>query len=158
MSHQQIENTPEELEMGEITADQERFLSELNHQEAAAEADDEATEAEAEAEAEANAEAESVAQLTAWGGLGMIEFGLKQVVHPDFAFTQETKAYAVDNMAPLLIKYGALLPDWIAQYQEEIGAAKAAARLVSEGMKTTKALKAKDVTEPTQDAQEPQNV
>ena len=140
------EDAPQDLENGQISAEQQRFLAELNGMEQQAEAEQEElenfdpeAEQEAQKEAETNAE---VAKMTAWGGVGMIEFALKQAIHPDFTFTAETKAYAVENMAPLLIKYGALLPDWVMQYEEEINAAKAAARMISEGMSTAKALKA----------------
>jgi hypothetical protein len=82
--------------------------------------------------------------LTALGGLSMIEFTLRKFIHPEFEFTASTKDYAVENLAPVLIKYGALIPSWAVEYEPEIKAAMAVGSLVSEGIETAKTLKAKD--------------
>jgi hypothetical protein len=70
---------------------------------------------------------------------------LKRVVHKEFEFSSDTKEYAVKNLGPVLIKYGALLPEWLAAYDAEIKAAMAAGKLISEGIETAQNLKALDV-------------
>lgn len=146
------QDTPKEIKNGQISPEQSRFLAELNGIEAQAQAEQEALDnfdPEAPEEEQIDPEAESaIAQLTAMGGITAIEFALKKAIHPDFVFTAETKTYAIENMSPILIKYGALIPVWLLQYDAEIKAAKAASRLISEGFKTSKALKGHGQTEP----------
>ncbi len=143
MSEEQLEleNT------GELPAEQAEYLKALEAEEQAADFDPEQAKVE-ETEAEQQTEIdEQTAQLTAMGGLGMIEFALKRFIHKDFEFTPDTKAYAIENLSPVLIKYGALLPEWMAAYDAEIKAAMAVGKLVSEGMDTSRELKAKDAAE-----------
>ncbi|MFT2112168.1 hypothetical protein [Marinomonas sp. 2405UD68-3] len=87
---------------------------------------------------------EQTAGMTAAMSLGTIEFALRRVVHPDFEFTESTKAYAVENLSPVLIKYGAIVPGWLSQYDAEIKAAMAVGKLASEGMDTAHKLKKAD--------------
>lgn len=137
----------EDQTTGEITADQAEFLKTLEAEEEQADFDPETAEAEAQTEAQ-QAEIDSqTAQLTAMGGLGMIEFALKRVIHKEFEFTPDTKEYAIENLSPVLIKYGALLPEWLAAYDAEIKATMAVGKLVSEGIDTAQTLKARDLAE-----------
>lgn len=137
----------EDTNTGEIPTDQAEFLKSLEDEEAAEDFDPQQAEAEQKAE-ENQAEVDAqTAQMTAMGGLAMIEFALKRVIHKEFEFTPDTKAYAIENLSPILIKYGALLPSWLAAYDAEIKAAMAVGKLVSEGVDTAKTLKAKDAAE-----------
>lgn len=132
-------------ETAALSDDQQAFLAVLESDEAAQDFDPEQAQAE-QAEAEQQAEMnEQTAKMTAAMGLGTIEFALKRFIHPQFEFSGSTKAYAVENLSPVLIKYGALLPEWIESYDAEIKAAMAVGKLVSEGMETTRVLKAHDV-------------
>lgn len=137
----ELENT------GELPTEQAEFLKALEAEEAAEDFDPEEAQAE-QAEAEQQAEMnEQTAKMTAAMGLGTIEFALKRFIHPQFEFSGSTKAYAVENLSPVLIKYGALLPEWIEAYDAEIKAAMAVGKLVSDGMETSRELKAKDAAE-----------
>ena len=143
MSEQQLEleNT------GELPTEQAEYLKALEAEEMAEDFDPEEAKAE-EAAAEQQAELDAqTAQMTAMMGLGTIEFALKRFIHPEFEFTADTKAYAIENLSPALIKYGALLPGWLSAYDAEIKAAMAVGKLVSEGMDTSRELKAKDLEE-----------
>ncbi|MBJ7539257.1 hypothetical protein [Marinomonas transparens] len=143
MSEEQLDMI-EDQTGGELPDDQKDFLKSLEAEEAIEDLDPEQTQAE-EAEQEQQAEKdEQAAKMTALGGLSMIEFTLRRVIHPDFEFTASTKDYAVENLAPVLIKYGALIPAWAVEYEPEIKAAMAVGSLVSEGVSTAKELKAKD--------------
>ncbi|RCX07044.1 hypothetical protein [Marinomonas foliarum] len=141
-------------EVANITEDQADFLKELEAEEAQADFDPEEAKAEKQAEAEQVQMDEQAALLTAMSGLGMIEFSLKRVIHKDFEFTAETKAYAIENLGPVLVKYGALLPGWLAAYDAEIKAAMAVGKLVSEGVSTAQTLKEKDQAEAKASAEE----
>lgn len=132
---------------GELPTDQAEYLKTLEAEEQTEDFDPEQAKAEEKA-AEQQAEMdEQTAQMTAVMGLGTIEFALKRFIHPEFEFTTETKAYAIENLSPALIKYGALLPEWMGAYDAEIKAAMAVGKLVSEGMGTSRELKAKDAAE-----------
>lgn len=137
----------EDTTTGEIPNDQAEFLKSLEAEEAAENANPEQEKAEEAAQEKQLAMDTQTAQMTATMGLGMIEFSLKRVIHPDFEFTASTKEYAVENLGPILIKYGALLPEWLGAYDAEIKAAMAVGKLVSEGVDTAKTLKAKDAAE-----------
>lgn len=121
---------------GELPPEQVEYLKTLE-----AEEDPEGSESE-QAATEEQAMDEQTAQMTAVMGLGTIEWGLKRFVHPDFEFTTDTKLYAVENLGPVLIKYGALLPVWLSTYGAEIKAAMAVGKLASEGMDKVSKLKA----------------
>ena len=89
----------------------------------------EAAQAEAKALEVAEAEGERQAgQAAAWAGILGIEKAVKLFVHPRFDFTDEEKQYAVENFAPVLIKYGTGAVGWagaiMAKYGEEISAIK----------------------------------
>lgn len=143
-------NDEQQLELdatGELPTEQAEYLKALEAEEAEADFDPEEAKAEEKA-AEQQAEVDAqTAQMTAMMGLGTIEFALKRVIHPDFEFTPDTKAYAIENLSPALIKYGALLPGWLGAYDAEIKAAMAVGKLVSEGMDTARTLKAKEAEE-----------
>ena len=141
-----------------ISSDQADFLKGLEAEEALEEHDPEQAKAEEKvAEQQAQMDAQT-AQMTAMMGLGTIEFALKRFIHPDFEFTADTKGYAIENLSPALIKYGALLPEWLGAYDAEIKAAMAVGKLVSEGMDTAKTLKAQDAEESEKDTQEKERV
>jgi hypothetical protein len=134
----------EDQTSGELPDDQKDFLKSLESEEALENAEPEKSKAqEAEQEKQIVLDTQA-AQITAMGGLAMIEFALKRVIHKDFEFTPDTKAYAIENLSPVLIKYGALLPGWLAVYDAEIKAAMAVGKLVSEGVDTAQTLKAQD--------------
>ncbi len=86
------------------------------------------------------------AQFEATIALMGIEGALKMFVHPRFAFDEAAKAQAIENFGPLLVKYGGLVPDWFAKYQEEINAGYAAVQLVGSSASQLKQLKAEDLT------------
>ncbi|MBJ7556553.1 hypothetical protein [Marinomonas spartinae] len=143
MSEEQLDMIDDQ-ETASIPSEQAAFIKELEDEEAAEDFDPEQSKAE-EVEAEKQAATdEQTAQMTALGGLAMIEFTLRKFIHPEFEFTASTKDYAVENLSPVLIKYGALIPSWAVEYEPEIKAAMAVGSLVSEGMDTAKKLKAKD--------------
>jgi hypothetical protein len=147
----------EDQATGDLSEDQNDFLKTLEAEEDQADFDPEQAKAE-EAEAEKQAVLdEQTAGMTAAMGLGTIEFALRRVIHPEFEFTASTKEYAIENLAPILIKYGALLPSWLNAYDAEIKAAMAVGKLVSEGVDTAKTLKAQDAEkEASQATNEPQ--
>lgn len=97
---------------------------------------------------------EEEAQFTAVMGLGTIEGALKMLVHSDFHFSPEAKAQALEKFAPLLIKYGMVLPEFLMRYKQEIEGAQAAVRLINDGWKTTKALKQRDAEKARELAQQ----
>lgn len=134
----------EDTNTGELPDDQKDFLKSLEDEEALENAEPEQSQAQQAEQAQQVALDAQTAQMTATMGLGMIEFSLKRVIHPDFEFTGTTKEYAVENLGPVLVKYGALLPEWLASYDAEIKATMAVGKLVSEGIDTAKNLKAQD--------------
>lgn len=73
-----------------------------------------------------------------------IEKALQQFIHKRITFEDELKAEAVRDFAPLLAKYGVLLPAWLAQYQEEIMAIKAAGSLGMSAISQAKQYKEED--------------
>lgn len=87
------------------------------------------------------------AMFTAQMGLSALEGSLKLLVHPKFEFSESSKAEALEKFAPLLVKYGVMLPDLIMKYQLEIEGAKAAFVLIKEGYQTSKHLKETDPIE-----------
>lgn len=142
MNEEQLEiETVEPTVMSEEQAD---FLKSLESEEAIENVDPEQSKAEEVAQKKQLAMDTQTAQMTATMGLGMIEFSLKRVIHKDFEFTPDTKVYAIENLGPVLVKYGALLPEWLASYDAEIKAAMAVGKLVSEGVDTAQTLKAQD--------------
>ncbi|WP_417552879.1 hypothetical protein [Marinomonas fungiae] len=145
-----------EVEQAALPSEQAEYLKALEAEEAAASIDPEQAKAEEKAEAEAQAMDEQTAGMTAAMGLGAIEFALRRVLHPEFEFTESTKAYAVENLSPVLIKYGAIVPGWLSAYDAEIKAAMAVGKLASEGMETTRKLKAQDAEKAKREAEESQ--
>ncbi|YCO02103.1 hypothetical protein ACB087_04100 [Vibrio sp. VNB-15] len=73
-----------------------------------------------------------------------IEKALQQFIHKRIRFEDELKAEAVRDFAPLLAKYGVLLPSWLGQYQEEIMALKAAGSLGMSALSQAKQYKEED--------------
>ena len=145
-----------ELDTSELTTEQAEYLKALKAEEQAEDFDPEQTKAEEKA-AEQQAEMdEQTAGMTAAMGLGTIEFALRRVLHPEFEFTENTKAYAIENLSPVLIKYGAIVPSWLSAYDAEIKAAMAVGKLASEGMETTRKLKAQDAEKAKREAEESQ--
>ncbi|WP_191601410.1 hypothetical protein [Marinomonas algicola] len=137
-----IENDQEET--AAIPTEQTAFINQLEAEEAAAELDPEQAKLEEKAaEKQADFDKET-AGITAAMGLGTIEFALRRVVHPDFEFTESTKAYAIENLSPVLIKYGAIVPGWLSQYDAEIKAAMAVGKLAADGIDTAHKLKKAD--------------
>jgi hypothetical protein len=143
MKEEQLEI--EQVEASEIPEDQAAFLKSLEAEEAQEDFNPEQSKAEEKAQEIEADMAEQAAQMTAMGGLATIEFALKRFIHKDFEFTTDTKAYAIENLSPVLVKYGALLPAWLAAYDAEIKAAMAVGSLVSEGVTTAQSLKAQDI-------------
>lgn len=131
----------------EMTEEQAAFIASLEEQEAVAEFDPEEVEQLERESAQAAEMAELTSTMTAIAGLESIEFVLRRVIHKEFKFSKEVKADAVENLKPVLIKYGALLPEWFSRYEAEFSAAKAVFTLASEGMDTAKSLKARDAAE-----------
>ena len=84
---------------------------------------------------------EKEAQAAVWA----IEKALKTFVHKRISFDEEIKDEAVRNFAPLLMKYGVLLPAWLAQYQEEIIALKSAGELAMNAVSQVKQYKHEDM-------------
>ena len=158
MSEQQLEIESEEVLETGLSDDQASFLNALEAEEQDADLDPEQIKADEKQAEEQAAMDEQTAELTAVTGLGMIEFTLKRVVHKEFAFTPETKEYAIKNLGPVLIKYGALLPAWLSAYDAEIKAAMAAGKLISEGIETTKNLKALDAEKAKEEKAEKERV
>ncbi|WP_417790792.1 hypothetical protein [Terasakiella pusilla] len=142
-----------EVEQAALPSEQAEYLKTLEAEEAAESIDPEQTKAEEQAEAEAQAMDEQTAGMTAAMGLGTIEFALRRVLHPEFEFTESTKAYAIENLSPVLIKYGAIVPGWLSAYDAEIKAAMAVGKLASEGMETTRKLKAQDAEKAKREAE-----
>lgn len=143
---------------GEMPADQAEFLKSLENEEALENAEPEQSQVQQVKQEKQIVLDTQAAQITAMGGLAMIEFALKRVIHKDFEFTPDTKAYAIENLSPVLIKYGALLPGWLAAYDAEIKAAMAVGKLVSEGMDTAQTLKAQDAAEAAEEKKEKERV
>jgi uncharacterized membrane protein YeiB len=147
----------EDQASGELPEDQKDFLKSLEAEEALENAEPEQSQAQQAEQAQQVALDTQTAQMTAMGGLAMIEFALKRVIHKEFEFTPDTKAYAIENLSPILIKYGALLPAWLTAYDAEIKAAMAVGKLVSEGVDTAQTLKAKDAAKAKEAAKDDSN-
>ncbi|OOF25729.1 hypothetical protein [Salinivibrio sp. IB872] len=97
------------------------------------------------ADAEAEQAAAEIAPLSALVALMGIEQAIKTFVHPRFEIDDERRQQVARDCAPVLIKYGALLPDWLAQYEAEIVAIKAVGGLTIESIGQVKQLKAEDM-------------
>lgn len=133
-----------EVVTGQVTEEQADFLRNLEKQEEEENLDPDEVNEQEQTEAAQKEFEEQAVKMTAIGGLSAIEFALKRFLHPEFEFTPSTKEYAVENLAPVLIKYGAVLPLWLSAYDAEIKAAMAVGTLVNEGVGTVKELRAKD--------------
>lgn len=57
---------------------------------------------------------------TALMALNMIESITKSAVHPQFAWRDEEKQTAAEQIAPALAKNGGQLPEWLEPYKEEL--------------------------------------
>ena len=66
------------------------------------------------------------------------------MLHPRFEFSESAKAEAMAKFAPMLVKYGLLLPEFIMKYQQEIEAAKAAFVLAKDGYNNVVDLRQED--------------
>lgn len=108
------------------------------------EAEPELTEEERQQETERLEFDEMTAAFTAQMGLSSLEGVLKMVLHPRFEFSASAKAEALEKFAPMLVKYGLLLPEFIMQYQQEIEAAKAAFVLAKDGYSNVVQLRQED--------------
>ncbi|MBV7296829.1 hypothetical protein [Enterovibrio paralichthyis] len=146
MSHEftELDNQP-------TTDEQTAFLAELNDHDAQASgepthAETEAAEAEQQAmsEAEAAAMAAELAPLSAQMGLFAIESAIQMFVHPRFSIPEHRRAEVIQECAPVLVKYGALVPSWLAQYEPEIRAVKAIGGLTIASVGQVRQLKAED--------------
>lgn len=147
--------TEEDSQGAEVTEAQQLFINELEGLDAAADFDPVKAEAEEEARAQGELMDAQTAEMTAVMGLGVIEFSLARLIHKNFKFTPETKAYAIEHLGPVLIKYGALIPDWLMEYEPEINAGKAVIRLASEGIETAGKLKQKEIKAPPESEPKP---
>ncbi|MEZ9523395.1 hypothetical protein [Enterovibrio norvegicus] len=106
-------------------------------------AEGEAEQAELE-QAEAAAMAAELAPMTAYMGLSAIEMAIQGFVHPRFTIPDGRREEVVRECAPILVKYGALVPHWLAQYEPEIRAVKALGGLTMESIGQVRELKAED--------------
>jgi hypothetical protein len=84
-------------------------------------------------------------ELEARAAVKAIEFALQKFIHPKIKFEQELIEEAVRDFRPLLLKYGVLLPSWIAVYQEEIMALKSMGKLGMSAVAQAKRYKAEDL-------------
>lgn len=106
-------------------------------------------------EQEASAEFdEMTAAFTAQMGLGALEGSLKLLVHPRFEFSESAKKEALEKFAPLLVKYGVMLPEYIMKYQQEIEGVKAAFTLAKDGYSNVVKLRQEDYLTLSQTEQE----
>ncbi|MGF1786462.1 hypothetical protein L4D00_11760 [Photobacterium swingsii] len=115
--------------------------------------DPEATAKAEQTESEQKALAEQGAQMTAYMGLAAIEMAIQSTVHPRFKIPDHNRDEVIQNCAPVLIKYGALVPEWLAAYQEEITALKAIGSLGMASYGEIKRLNAEDKALLAADAQ-----
>lgn len=106
--------------------------------------DPEAAQATAKQEADNQQMALMGATMTAEFGLGAIEMAVQSFVHPRFQIPERNRDEVLQNCAPLLVKYGALIPEWLAAYQEEIAALKAIGSLGIASYGEIKQLQAED--------------
>lgn len=109
----------------------EAFAAELAQMDAENEPDydPEAAQQQAQAEKQQEEDIEAGAAVAAWAGVAAIEGAIQTFVHHRFQFSESDKAYAIENMGPLIAKYGDTVPLWLAKYKEEIGGLKAVAVL-----------------------------
>ena len=140
-----------DIDVTESMGDFSGALTQLNELDVANDPDYDPEAQEAEKQAEVHAEQariefdQKTAQFTALMGLGMLENAFQMLLHPRFSFDDRTRAEAIEKFAPMLIKYGALFPEWLMQYKEEIEAGKAAVGLISSSYKQVKTLRAEDM-------------
>lgn len=117
-------------------------------------ANPEPTEAEKQEQADKFEFDEMTAAFTAQMGLASLEASLKFLLHPRFEFSESAKAEALAKFAPMLVKYGLLLPEFIMQYQQEIEAAKAAFVLAKDGYNNVVELRQEDALTVAQEQNE----
>jgi hypothetical protein len=134
-----MENTEQE------SAQQDALLAELAAYDAANDPEIKAeTEQAEQEEAEAEQAAAEMAPMSAMFALMGIEQAIKAFVHPRFEISDERREQVARDCAPALIKYGAILPEWLAQYEAEIMAVKAVGGLTIESVGQVKRLQAED--------------
>ncbi|WP_156146698.1 hypothetical protein [Salinivibrio sp. KP-1] len=102
------------------------------------------TEQAEQAEAQAEQAAAEMAPMSAMFALMGIEQAIKAFVHPRFEISDERREQVARDCAPALIKYGAMLPAWLAEYEAEIMAVKAVGGLTIESVGQVKRLQAED--------------
>ncbi|OOE92845.1 hypothetical protein BZG76_06060 [Salinivibrio sp. AR647] len=137
-----MENTEQE------SAQHDALLEELAAYDAANDpnikAETEQAEQAEQAEAEAEQAAAEMAPMSAMFALMGIEQAIKAFVHPRFEISDERREQVARDCAPALIKYGAILPQWLAEYEAEIMAVKAVGGLTIESVGQVKRLQAED--------------
>ncbi|XDF78840.1 hypothetical protein AAFX60_006965 [Aliivibrio fischeri] len=101
---------------------------------------------EEQAEAEANSERfEAVcANAEARAAVFTLEKLAQKFIHKRIKIDEEVKAEAIENFGPLLVKYGALLPSWFSQYEQEIMALKSMGQIGWDVAKQAKQYKQED--------------
>lgn len=101
---------------------------------------------EEQAEAEANSERfeATCANAEARAAVFTLEKLAQKFIHKRIKIDDEVKAEAVENFGPLLIKYGALLPSWLSQYEQEIMALKSMGEIGWDVAKQAKKYKQED--------------
>lgn len=88
--------------------------------------------------------------------LGVVEQGLKQFGHKDFALSDEESKNLAEKAAPLFVKYNGEMPPWLVEYQHEIMTLFAIGGLGFSSFQQIKELKAIDAAKDvTQNEQEP---
>ncbi|KLU99765.1 hypothetical protein ABT56_22800 [Photobacterium aquae] len=80
-------------------------------------------------------------------GLMTIEQTMKTMLHPRFKFDPEQCEAVATKVAPLIVKYGANPPPWLAKYIDEIMAVFAIGMLGLSSFMQVKQLKAEDIAQ-----------
>ena len=87
--------------------------------------------------------------------LGVVEQGLQQFGHKDFAFSDEQAKNLAEKAAPLFVKYNGEMPPWLVEYQHELMTVFAVGGLGFSSYQQIKELRAidaaKDVTQNEQE-------
>lgn len=83
-------------------------------------------------------------KMTVTVGLGIVEQGVKQFVHPDFVLDKAGVEGVSSAAAPLLVKYGGKMPPWLEPYKEEIAFVAATGMLVLGSVAQVRLLRAMD--------------
>lgn len=98
------------------------------------------------AEAEANSDRfeATCANAEARAAVFTLEKLAQKFIHKRIKIDDDVKAEAVENFGPLLIKYGALLPSWLSQYEQEIMALKSMGEIGWDVAKQAKKYKQED--------------